>query len=241
MRHSRFPLAGRLLDPLQADRVQRLSRLGRNPSGGLAALFHDPRYDFVMRCRGAATRSIAKLYHSGKVSHVITQNIDDLHRVSGVPEESIIELHGNGTYAKCLSCGERYELAWARARIESEKRPPYCLACAGIIKTATISFGQAMPDQEMARRACRDLQRRSVSRFGLVAPGFPGREFPGHGQEQPSQAGHRQSRADRSRCARRSGDPGRARRCSERLCRPLVAAGTNQLSGSLCEFALCKA
>ena len=52
--------------------------------------------------------AIAKLVDMGKVSHVITQNIDNLPQNSGVPPERIIELHGNGTYAKCLDCGERH-------------------------------------------------------------------------------------------------------------------------------------
>ncbi|MGE0240595.1 MAG: NAD-dependent deacetylase [Parvibaculaceae bacterium] len=127
---------------------------------------------------GRGHEVIARLYRSGKVSHVITQNIDDLHRVSGVPEEAIIELHGNGSYAKCLSCGQRYELAWARARIESEKRPPYCLSCAGIVKTATISFGQAMPDQEMAEARAATFNADLFLALGSSLQVFPAANFP---------------------------------------------------------------
>lgn len=95
--------------------------------------------------------AIAALVASGKVDHVITQNIDNLHRDSGIPADRIIELHGNTCYAKCLACGERAELAPIRAHFERRGEPPHCEACGGILKTATISFGQPMPEAEMAR------------------------------------------------------------------------------------------
>ncbi len=95
--------------------------------------------------------AIAKLVERGMVSHVITQNIDNLHQDSGVPTEQVIELHGNTRYAKCLDCGERMELAPIRTHFEAHDAPPDCPACGGILKTATISFGQAMPELEMVR------------------------------------------------------------------------------------------
>ena len=95
--------------------------------------------------------AIAKLVDEGKVSHVITQNIDNLHQNSGIPSEKIIELHGNGTYAKCLDCGERHELFWVREMFEASGRAPDCRSCNGIVKSATVSFGQAMPEEEMNR------------------------------------------------------------------------------------------
>ncbi len=95
--------------------------------------------------------AIAKLVDEGKVSHIITQNIDNLHQNSGIPSEKIIELHGNGTYAKCLDCGERHELFWVREMFEASGRAPDCRSCNGIVKSATISFGQAMPEEEMNR------------------------------------------------------------------------------------------
>ena len=95
--------------------------------------------------------AIAKLVDEGKVSHVITQNIDNLHQNSGVPGEKIIELHGNGTYAKCLDCATRYELDWVRTQYEVSSAAPDCTSCGGIVKSATVSFGQAMPEEEMNR------------------------------------------------------------------------------------------
>ena len=99
----------------------------------------------------AGHRAVATLVGRGVVSHVITQNIDNLHQDSGVPDDRVIELHGNTRYAKCLSCEQRIELEPIRAHFETHGEAPECPACGGIVKTATISFGQAMPEHEMAR------------------------------------------------------------------------------------------
>jgi NAD-dependent deacetylase len=95
----------------------------------------------------------------GKVSLVITQNVDNLHQESGVPPERVIELHGNASYAACLSCGLRHELEDLRGPFLTRGQIPVCRACGGLVKTATISFGQSMPSLAMARaeaaaRAC---------------------------------------------------------------------------------------
>jgi NAD-dependent deacetylase len=95
--------------------------------------------------------AVAELVRRGLVTHVITQNIDNLHQASGVPEGQVIELHGNTRYAKCLDCGHRLEIAHIRGVFDQTGDAPDCPQCGGIVKTATISFGQAMPEREMAR------------------------------------------------------------------------------------------
>lgn len=100
---------------------------------------------------GPGHLAIAALVASGRMPSVITQNIDGLHQASGLTDEQVIELHGNGTYAKCLSCGQRHELDWVRSRFEAHGDPPECIHCGGILKSATISFGQAMPETAMRR------------------------------------------------------------------------------------------
>lgn len=94
-------------------------------------------------------KAIARLFERGIVSHVITQNIDGLHQQSGIPEDRLIEIHGNTTYAKCLDCDMRVELIEVRKTFEQDETLPLCGRCGGMIKTATISFGQAMPVREM--------------------------------------------------------------------------------------------
>ena len=101
---------------------------------------------------GRGHRALASLYRAGKIPSVVTQNIDNLHQASGIAHEHVVELHGNTTYALCLDCAERYELAWVRARMDAGNGcAPDCPVCGGFIKTATISFGQAMPDAAMRR------------------------------------------------------------------------------------------
>ena len=84
-----------------------------------------------------------------KESFLITQNVDNLHQDSGVDKKKISELHGNATFAKCLECFKRYELEDLKLEFLRTKEPPVCEECKGYIKTATISFGQAMPEEEM--------------------------------------------------------------------------------------------
>jgi NAD-dependent deacetylase len=95
--------------------------------------------------------AIARLVADGKVSAVITQNVDNLHQDSGVPAERVIEVHGNATYAKCLACSKRHELEELRPIFIERGEIPSCRACGGLVKTATISFGQPMPEAEMER------------------------------------------------------------------------------------------
>ena len=96
-------------------------------------------------------QAVAKLIQRGVASCVITQNIDNLHQDSGVPGAQIIELHGNTSYAKCLNCDLRVELAPIREYFLQHDEAPDCAVCGGLLKTATISFGQAMPEREVAR------------------------------------------------------------------------------------------
>ncbi|MFN9355465.1 MAG: SIR2 family NAD-dependent protein deacylase [Alphaproteobacteria bacterium] len=101
----------------------------------------------------AGHRAIARLTEVGKITDVITQNIEGLHQASGVPADRVIEIHGNVTYAKCLACGQRHEFDEIEPVFRQTKEPPTCRRCNGIVKSATISFGQAMPEEEMARAA----------------------------------------------------------------------------------------
>ena len=96
-------------------------------------------------------RAVAALLARGKARAVITQNIDGLHQRAGIAEQAVIELHGNGTYARCLDCGLRHELAPLVEAFTREDRLPECMDCGGIVKSATVSFGQAMPPAAMQR------------------------------------------------------------------------------------------
>ena len=92
---------------------------------------------------------VSALVDRGKVAAVITQNVDNLHQASGVPPDQVVELHGNATYAKCLDCGRTISMADIEREFSESDRVGPCTSCGGIVKLATISFGQAMPSGPM--------------------------------------------------------------------------------------------
>jgi NAD-dependent deacetylase len=123
-------------------------------------------------------RAVAELVARGKVSHVITQNIDALHQAGGAPDDKVIELHGNTRYAKCLDCGMRVEIPDIRAHFEIHGEGPDCAGCGGIVKTATISFGQPMPEDEMARAEAATLACDLMLVLGSSLAVYPAAGFP---------------------------------------------------------------
>jgi NAD-dependent deacetylase len=97
----------------------------------------------------AGHNAVTTLLKSGKVSAIVTQNVDNLHQASGAPASRVIELHGNAGYAKCLTCAERVELEDLEPRWRAGE--DLTCGCGGLLKTATISFGQPMPEDQMGR------------------------------------------------------------------------------------------
>src|ERR1700704_2512694 len=87
---------------------------------------------------GRGHRALAALHKAGEVPAVVTQNIDNLHQASGIPDDRVIELHGNTTYATCLDCARRYELGWIRQRFEAGGRTPHCPASGGPMQSGRV-------------------------------------------------------------------------------------------------------
>ncbi|MFH2012763.1 MAG: NAD-dependent protein deacylase [Pseudomonadota bacterium] len=100
--------------------------------------------------------AIVELERMGKLDCVITQNIDNLHQKAGLPDDKVIELHGTTMWVNCLNCGKKYTREDIQIRLEKGLKVPYCDYCGGILKPATISFGQPMPLEET-----REAERRS--------------------------------------------------------------------------------
>ena len=124
-------------------------------------------------------RAIEKLVRQGKVSSVVTQNIDGLHQASGVPEKKVIELHGNSTYASCLDCGERHELAPILSNFKIDETLPKCINCKSpYVKTATISFGQQMPEDAMRSAEIEALACDLMIAIGSSLVVYPAAGFP---------------------------------------------------------------
>ncbi|OYW60645.1 MAG: NAD-dependent deacetylase [Bosea sp. 12-68-7] len=126
----------------------------------------------------AGHRALARLVGQGRAPAIITQNIDGLHQASGVPDDRVIELHGNGTYATCLGCGRRHELAEIRPAFEATGEPPDCAACGGPVKSATISFGQTMPQDKMIRAQQLALETELFLVLGSSLVVFPAATLP---------------------------------------------------------------
>jgi NAD-dependent deacetylase len=126
----------------------------------------------------AGHTAVARLVASGKASAVITQNVDNLHQDSGVPDDQVIELHGNASYATCLECGERHELADLKRPFMSEGVIPACRTCGGLVKTATISFGQPMPPAPMQKAEEETLACDLFLVLGSSLVVFPAAGFP---------------------------------------------------------------
>jgi NAD-dependent deacetylase len=93
--------------------------------------------------------AVVELERMGKLDCVITQNIDNLHQRAGSAPELVIELHGTAMYVLCMNCGKRWTRAHIQGWLEAGVEIPSCDECGGILKSATISFGQSMPEKEM--------------------------------------------------------------------------------------------
>lgn len=99
--------------------------------------------DLINAKPNAAHYALAELYRRGYLKAVITQNIDGLHQKAGIPDNEIIELHGNTLRVRCMSCGSLSSLHEAQQRIENGEEAPEC-TCGGYLKPDTISFGQPL-------------------------------------------------------------------------------------------------
>jgi len=124
----------------------------------------------------AAHRAIAKLERSGVPVQVLTQNVDGLHQLAGMPERKVVELHGTARNVVCTACGARSPAADGFSRIEAGELDPPCLDCGGILKTATVMFGEAL-DPAVLKQAAAIAQACEV----MVAVGTSLQVYPAAG------------------------------------------------------------
>jgi NAD-dependent deacetylase len=92
--------------------------------------------------------AVTELHNIGKLDCVITQNTDGLHQKSGTPDEKVLELHGTMHWVDCLDCHQRYPRERAHEKMLAGEKVPRCDKCHGILKPATVAYGQAMPERE---------------------------------------------------------------------------------------------
>ena len=125
----------------------------------------------------SAHYAISQLVNIGQVNKIITQNIDNLHQNSGLSEDQVIELHGNGTFAKCLSCDKKYQIDLVKEQFKKDNLAPVC-TCGGYIKSATVSFGQSMPPEAMQAAEEVSLACELFIAVGSSLKVFPAAGFP---------------------------------------------------------------
>ena len=99
----------------------------------------------------AGHEAIVELEKMGKLSCLVTQNIDGLHQAAGSDPALVIEIHGTIHEVGCLSCGERAPMERALVRVRAGEEDPPCRTCGGILKSATISFGQNLVQDDLQR------------------------------------------------------------------------------------------
>lgn len=106
----------------------------------------------------AGHKALVALERAGSLQTLVTQNVDGLHQVAGSDPARVVEIHGTLQEVECLDCGERAAMARALARVESGEEDPACRTCGGMLKSATISFGQGLVsrDLERAQRAAEE-------------------------------------------------------------------------------------
>jgi NAD-dependent deacetylase len=123
-------------------------------------------------------RAIVDLHEAGRLHAVITQNIDGLHQMAGLPEALVIELHGTNRWVECLGCKRRFDPQPLFDEFSRTGKPPRCSECSGLLKAATISFGQSLDpktlaDAELAANACD-----AVIALGSTLSVYPAADFP---------------------------------------------------------------
>jgi len=122
--------------------------------------------------------AVNELREMGKLDCVVTQNTDGLHQKAGVPNEMVLEIHGTMQWVDCLDCRKRYPRAYAHDKMLAGEAIPRCDSCNGILKPATVAFGQAMPERET-----REAEARSADCDLFLAAGsslvvYPAAQMP---------------------------------------------------------------
>jgi NAD-dependent deacetylase len=106
----------------------------------------------------AGHRALVALERQGKLDTLITQNVDGLHQAAGSSPDLVVEVHGTTREVMCMMCGERAAMERALARVRAGEDDPACRTCGGILKSATVSFGQALVERDIRR--AQDAARR---------------------------------------------------------------------------------
>ena len=163
-----------------------LRRRRRAPTRGVA----QPRRQRAVRAasRTPATVALAELERRANLHTLVTQNVDGLHQAAGTSPEIVIEIHGTVHEVKCLACGWRGPMEETLARVRAGDDDPACLECGGMLKSATISFGENLVPADLER-----AQRAAAGADVFLAVGHVARRVPGGGAARAGPAGRARS------------------------------------------------
>jgi len=157
-----FTIERYLTDP----EVRRRSWVNRATTGFLAA---EPN---------AAHRAVVRLWEAGVLIGCVTQNVDGLHAVAGLPQEAVVELHGSATTTSCVRCHSSRPTREVTARLAHGETDPACLQCGGVLKTDVVMFGERLPDHALARALQMADEADAVLAVGTTLGVFPAASVP---------------------------------------------------------------
>lgn len=126
----------------------------------------------------AVHESVARLEHAGRVECVVTQNIDGLHQKAGTGADRLVEIHGTNLWIECLDCGRRSDPQPVFEAFAASRCPPVCPECGGWLKPATISFGQALKEEDLRRAGEAARSCDAVIVLGSSLTVYPAAMFP---------------------------------------------------------------
>ena len=126
----------------------------------------------------AAHLAIVDLWKAGRLTGCVTQNIDGLHQEAGLPDDLVSELHGNVRKTRCMSCPAHWPTAEVIGWVDAGQEEPRCPQCGGIVKTATVSFGQMLPEREIQKARFFSALSDGVLVIGSTLSVYPAADIP---------------------------------------------------------------
>lgn len=122
--------------------------------------------------------ALVDLYRAGRLSGVVTQNVDGLHQAAGLPDEAVAEVHGNVRKAHCVGCGRRWPIEEVLARVDAGDEDPHCPVCSGVVKPATVMFGEYLPQNEIGKAEAFADGADAVLAVGTTMAVYPAADIP---------------------------------------------------------------
>jgi NAD-dependent deacetylase len=125
-----------------------------------------------------AHHALTELWQRGRLSGIVTQNVDGLHQASGAPDHAVAEVHGNVRKSLCMACGARWATEEVLQWVDSGMEDPTCPHCGGIVKTSTVMFGEVLPADEMEKAYAMAERSDAVLVIGSTMGVYPAAHVP---------------------------------------------------------------